>query len=42
MLDLTLAGTRYEVMKSVLDIMLEAPEFDMVVAVVSTINRSRV
>ncbi|MDH0048384.1 acetate--CoA ligase family protein [Comamonas terrigena] len=38
-LDLTLAGTRYEVMKSVLDIMLEAPEFDMVVAVVGSSAR---
>lgn len=38
-LDLTLAGTKYEVMKKVLDIMLEAPEFDMVVAVVGSSAR---
>src|SRR5690606_30758053 len=33
-LDLTLAGTKYEVMRKALDIMLDAPEFDMIVAVV--------
>ncbi|MGW4335357.1 acetate--CoA ligase family protein [Rhodococcus koreensis] len=33
LVDLTLAGTRYEVMKSALDILLTAPEFDAVVAV---------
>ncbi|MFE2119415.1 acetate--CoA ligase family protein [Rhodococcus aetherivorans] len=33
LVDLTLAGTRYEVMKSALDILLAAPEFDAVVAV---------
>ncbi|MDV8070916.1 acetate--CoA ligase family protein [Rhodococcus sp. IEGM 1366] len=33
LVDLTLAGTRYEVMKSALDILLAAPEFDVVVAV---------
>ncbi|CAM3966949.1 6-carboxyhexanoate--CoA ligase [Bordetella tumbae] len=38
-LDLTLAGTKYEVMKKALDIMLEAPEFDMVVAVVGSSAR---
>lgn len=38
-LDLTLAGTKYEVMKTVLDILLEAPEFDMVVAVVGSSAR---
>lgn len=38
-LDLTLAGTKYEVMKKVLDILLEAPEFDMVVAVVGSSAR---
>ncbi|OZI49484.1 acetate--CoA ligase family protein [Bordetella genomosp. 4] len=37
--DLTLAGTKYEVMKKALDIMLEAPEFDMVVAVVGSSAR---
>lgn len=38
-LDLTLAGTKYEVMKKALQIMLEAPEFDMVVAVVGSSAR---
>lgn len=33
LVDLTLAGTRYEVMKSALDVMLAAPEFDAVIAV---------
>lgn len=33
LVDLTLAGTKYEVMKSALDILLTAPEFDAVVAV---------
>jgi acyl-CoA synthetase (NDP forming) len=31
--DLTLAGTRYQVMKSALDVLLTAPEFDLIVAV---------
>jgi len=38
-LDLTLAGTRYEVMKAALDVMLTAPEFDAVVAVVGSSAR---
>lgn len=38
-LDLTLAGTKYEVMKKALDILLEAPEFDLVVAVVGSSAR---
>ncbi|MBO9513879.1 MAG: acetate--CoA ligase family protein [Variovorax sp.] len=38
-LDLTLAGTRYEVMKKALEILLDAPEFDMVVAVVGSSAR---
>lgn len=38
-LDLTLAGTKYEVMKKALDILLEAPEFDVVVAVVGSSAR---
>lgn len=38
-LDLTLAGTKYEVMKKALQIMLEAPEFDMVVVVVGSSAR---
>lgn len=33
LVDLTLAGTRYEVMKAALDILLAAPEFDAVVAI---------
>jgi acetate---CoA ligase (ADP-forming) len=33
LIDLTLAGTRYDVMKGALDIVLSAPEFDVVVAV---------
>lgn len=37
--DLTLAGTNYEVMKKTLDIMLDAPEFDIVVAVVGSSAR---
>jgi acyl-CoA synthetase (NDP forming) len=37
--DLTLAGTRYDTMKAALDIMLEAPEFDLVVAVVGSSAR---
>jgi acyl-CoA synthetase (NDP forming) len=31
--DLTLAGTRYQVMKGALDVLLTAPEFDLIVAV---------
>src|SRR5690606_38017182 len=38
-LDLTLAGTKYEVMKKALQIMLDAPEFDMVVVVVGSSAR---
>ena len=38
-LDLTLAGTRYEVMKRALDILLAAPEFDLVVTVVGSSAR---
>lgn len=37
--DLTLAGTRYEVMKGTLDILLAAPEFDMVLATVGSSAR---
>jgi acyl-CoA synthetase (NDP forming) len=33
LIDLTLAGTRYDVMKGALDVVLAAPEFDVVVAV---------
>lgn len=38
-LDLTLAGTRYDVMKQALDTLLEAPEFDLVIAVVGSSAR---
>ena len=38
-LDLTLAGTKYEVMKKALDVMLAAPEFDLVLAVVGSSAR---
>lgn len=38
-LDLTLAGTKYEVMKKALDVMLDAPEFDLVLAVVGSSAR---
>jgi acyl-CoA synthetase (NDP forming) len=38
-LDLTLAGTKYEVMKKALDILLQAGEIDMVVAVVGSSAR---
>ena len=37
--DLTLAGTRYDVMKAALDTMLSAPEFDLVVAVIGSSAR---
>ena len=37
--DLTIAGTRYETMKAALDILLSAPEFDLVVAVVGSSAR---
>jgi acyl-CoA synthetase (NDP forming) len=39
--DLTLAGTRYETMKSALDVLLDAPEFDLVIAVVGSSARTR-
>src|SRR6056297_1059543 len=38
-LDLTLAGTRYEVMKPALDILRAAPEFDLVLATVGSSAR---
>ncbi len=38
-IDLTLAGTRYEVMKKTLEIVLDAPEFDQVLAVVGSSAR---
>lgn len=39
-IDLTLAGTRYEVMKRTIDVMLEAPEFDIVLAAVGSSARA--
>lgn len=38
-LDLTMAGTKYETMKSALEILLSAPEFDLVLAVVGSSAR---
>jgi len=38
-LDLTLAGTKYDTMKATLEIMLAAPEFDLVLAVVGSSAR---
>lgn len=38
-IDLTMAGTRYEIMKAALDTMLAAPEFDLVVAVIGSSAR---
>lgn len=38
-IDLTLAGTRYDIMKAALETMLSAPEFDMVVAVIGSSAR---
>lgn len=40
-LDLTLAGTRYPVMKGALDILRQAPEFDLIVAVVGSSARTQ-
>lgn len=37
--DLTLAGVKYEVMKATLDVMLEAPEFDLVLATIGSSAR---
>jgi acyl-CoA synthetase (NDP forming) len=39
LVDLTLAGTRYESMKAALDILVTAPEFDLVLAVVGSSAR---
>jgi acyl-CoA synthetase (NDP forming) len=39
LIDLTLVGTRYEVMKAALDIVTTAPEFDLVVTVVGSSAR---
>jgi acyl-CoA synthetase (NDP forming) len=37
--DLTLAGVKYEVMKAALDVLLEAPEFDLVLATIGSSAR---
>jgi acyl-CoA synthetase (NDP forming) len=39
LVDLTVAGVRYEIMKATLDILTAAPEFDLVVAVVGSSAR---
>jgi acetate---CoA ligase (ADP-forming) len=39
LVDLTTAGTRYDVMKAALDVLLSAPEFDLVLAVVGSSAR---
>jgi acyl-CoA synthetase (NDP forming) len=39
LIDLTLAGTRYETMKAALDVLVTAPEFDLVLAVVGSSAR---
>lgn len=39
-LDLTLAGTRYDVMKTTLDILGQAPEFDLILATVGSSARN--
>ncbi len=41
LVDLTIAGARYQTMKAVLDILLAAPEFDLVLAVVGSSARSQ-
>jgi acetate---CoA ligase (ADP-forming) len=39
LIDLTVAGARYEIMKAALDILTTAPEFDLIVAVVGSSAR---
>ena len=41
LVDLTVAGARYETMKSALAILLEAPEFDLLLAVVGSSGRTQ-
>jgi acyl-CoA synthetase (NDP forming) len=41
LVDLTITGTRYESMKAALDVMLAAPEFDLVLAVVGSSARAQ-
>lgn len=38
-IDLTLAGTRYDIMKGAMDVLLAAPEYDLIVAVVGSSAR---
>src|SRR5213075_2170895 len=38
-IDLTIAGTRYDVMKAALDILATAPEFDLILCVVGSSAR---
>ena len=41
LIDLTIAGARYQTMKATLDILLSAPEFDLVLAVVGSSARAQ-
>jgi len=41
LIDLTIAGARYETMKATLDILTAAPEFDLVLAVIGSSARSQ-
>jgi acetate---CoA ligase (ADP-forming) len=41
LIDLTIAGAQYETMKATLDILLSAPEFDLVLAVVGSSARAQ-
>jgi acyl-CoA synthetase (NDP forming) len=41
LVDLTIAGARYQTMKATLDILLSAPEFDLVLAVVGSSARAQ-
>ncbi len=41
LIDLTIAGARYDTMKATLDILLAAPEFDLVLAVVGSSARAQ-
>jgi acyl-CoA synthetase (NDP forming) len=41
LIDLTIAGAQYETMKSTLDILLSAPEFDLVLAVIGSSARAQ-
>jgi acyl-CoA synthetase (NDP forming) len=40
-IDLTLAGTRYSVMSDALDVLMDAPEFDLILAVVGSSARTQ-